>query len=74
MFVDDSFSVLEFLQWLFKNAPCYLFAFNNPFDALEVIGTLKWAVVVADRFMHSMNGLEFLKKVKVHSPQPMFNH
>ncbi|MEJ2656097.1 MAG: response regulator [Desulfobacterales bacterium] len=71
MFVDDSISVLESVQWLFMDEPYYLFAFDNPLDALNVINTLEWAVVVADRSMQNMDGLEFLKKVHAHSPHTM---
>ena len=68
MFVDDSLNVREALQWLFKDEPYYLFGFDNPLDALSVIKSLEWAVVVADRSMEKMDGLEFLKKVRTHSP------
>lgn len=68
MFVDDSISVLESLQWIFKDEPYYLFAFNNPSDALSVIKTLEWAVVIAEQSMQKMNGMEFLKRVRVNSP------
>jgi DNA-binding NtrC family response regulator len=71
MFVDDSFSVLESLQWLFKDEPYYVFSFNNPFDALNVIKTLEWAVVVAEQSMQKMDGLELLKRVQAHSPYTM---
>lgn len=67
MFIDDSFSVLEFLQWLFKDEPYYVFSFNNPFDALNVIKTLEWAVVVVEQSMQKMDGVELLKKVQAHS-------
>ena len=68
MFVNDSNSVLESLQWLFMDEPYYLFAFDNPLDALKVIRTLEWAVVVADRSIPKMDGLEFLKRVRADSP------
>ena len=71
MFVDDSLSVLESLQWLFKDEPYYVFSFNNPFDALNVIKTLEWAVVVAEQSMQKMDGLEFLKRAQEHSPYTM---
>jgi len=71
MFVDDSMSFLESLQWLFKDEPYYLFTFDNPLDALKVIRTLKWAVVVADRSIQKMDGLEFLKRVRADSPHTM---
>lgn len=71
MFVDNSYSVLESLQWIFKDEPYYLFAFDNPFDALWEIKTLEWAVVVAELNMQYMDGMEFLKMVRLNSPQTM---
>ena len=68
MFVDDSISVLECLQWMFKDEPYYIFTLDNPFDALNVINTLEWAVVVAERYMKNIDGLDFLKKVRTRSP------
>ena len=68
MFVDDSLSVREALQWLFKDEPYYLFGFDNPLDALSVIKSLEWAVVVADRSLQNMDGLEFLQMVRAYSP------
>ena len=71
MFVDDSMSVLETMQWVFLDEPYYLFAFDNPHDALKVINSLEWAVVVADRSIPKMGGLEFLKRVRENSPHTM---
>ncbi len=71
MFVDDSISVLESLQWIFMDEPYYLFSYDNPLDALGVIKSLEWAVVVVERSMQKMDGLEFLKRVKANSPQTM---
>ena len=68
MIVDDSKSVLETLQWLLMDEPYYLFAFDNPLDALKFIRTLEWAVVVASRSIRKMDGLEFLKRVRADSP------
>jgi len=71
MFVDDSMSFLESLQWLFKDEPYYLFTFDNPLDALKVIRSLEWAVVVVDRSIPEMGGLEFLKRFRADSPHTM---
>ena len=71
MFVDDSISVLESLQWIFKDEPYYQFAFINTSDALNVINTLEWAVVVAEQTMKKMDGLEFLERVRLNSPYTM---
>ncbi len=71
MLVDESISVLESLQRLFKDEPYYLFAFDNPLDALKVINTLEWDLVVADQTMQKMDGLEFLERVQAQSPHTM---
>ena len=71
MFVDDSNSVLESLQWLFMDEPYYLFSYDNPLEALNVIKLLEWAVIVVERHMQNMDGLEFLKRVKANSPHTM---
>jgi DNA-binding NtrC family response regulator len=71
MLVDESISVLESLQRLFKDEPYYLFAFDNPLDALKVINTLEWDLVVADQTMQKMDGLEFLERVRAQSPHTM---
>ena len=71
MIVADSNSVLKCLQHLFMDEPYYLFTFDNPLDALKVIRTLEWAVVVADRSIPKIGGLEFLKKVRADSPHTM---
>jgi len=68
MFVDDSISVLESLQWIFKDEPYSVFFSNNPLDALQVTNTLEWAVVAADQSMQNMDGLEFLKRFQAQSP------
>ena len=68
MLVDESISVLESLQQLFKDEPYYLFAFDNPLDALKVINTLKWDIVMANQTMQKMDGLEFLERIRLHSP------
>ena len=61
MIVADSKSILECLQRLFMDEPYYLFTFENPLDALNVIRTLEWAVVVSDQSIPRINGLEFLQ-------------
>ena len=68
MIVADSNSVLECLQHLFMDEPYYLFTFDNPLDALKVIRALEWAVVIADRSIPKIGGLEFLNKVLTVSP------
>jgi len=68
MIVDDSISVLESIKWVFMDEPYYLFTFDSPLDALRVMESLKFSVVVADQSMIEMDGMEFLKKAKQKSP------
>ena len=72
IFVDDFLSVLECLQLLFKDEPYYIFTLDNPLEALNIIKTLKWAVIVAERYMKHMDGLDFLKKFRELSPNTMW--
>jgi len=68
MFVDNSTSVLESLKWLLQDEPYYVFAFDDPIEALSLIGLTEFAVVVADQSMQKMSGLEFMQRVKERSP------
>jgi DNA-binding NtrC family response regulator len=71
MFVDDSFSVLEAIKWVFMDEPYYLFSFASPLDALSVIKTVNFSVVVADQSMTEMDGIDFFKKAKQKSPNTL---
>jgi DNA-binding NtrC family response regulator len=71
MFVDDSMSVLESLQWIFKDEPYSVFFSENPLNALSVTKTLEWAVVVVDQSMQNMDGLEFMNRFQAQSPHTM---
>ena len=71
MFVDESFSALESIKWVFRDDPYYLFAFASPVDALSVIESLKFSVVLAEQSMTKMGGIEFLKKAKQKSPDTL---
>ena len=71
MLVDESAIALESLKWIFKDEPYHFFTFDDPNDALSVIGAVEFAVVVAERSMKNMDGLEFLKRVKEKSPHTL---
>lgn len=71
MCVDDSFSALESMKWVFRDEPYHLFAFASPLDALGVIDTQEFAVVMADQSMTEMDGIEFFKKAKQESPNTL---
>jgi len=71
MFVDESFSALEWVKWVFRDEPYYQFAFASPIDALSVIDSLKFSVVVAEQSMTKMDGIEFFKKAKQKSPDTL---
>ena len=54
-----------------KDEPYYLFGFDDPLDALSIIKSFEWAVVVAEQTMKKMDGLEFLERVRINSPCTM---
>jgi len=68
MLVDNSTRVLESLNWLLQDESYYVFTFDDPFEALSLIGLTEFAVVVADLSMQKMNVLEFMQRVKKRSP------
>ena len=68
MFVDDSGNSLKSLKWLFKDELYHSFTFDDPDDALSVINSVEFAVVVAEHAMKKMDGIEFIKRVKEKSP------
>jgi DNA-binding NtrC family response regulator len=71
MFVDDAISVGANLQLLFRDEPYFSFGFDDPLEALSVIKSLEWAVVVANQKMQKMDGLEFMDRVRARSPHTM---
>ena len=68
MFVDNSTGVLESLKLLLQDEPYYVFSFDDPIEALSLIGVTEFAVIVADQSMQKMSGLEFMQRVKERSP------
>jgi len=68
MAVDDSARVLESLKWIFADEPYCIFTFDNPLEALSLIGATEFPVVVTEHSMRKMDGLEFLKKARERSP------
>lgn len=68
MAVDDSMNALESLQWMFFGDSFYVFTCDDPFEALNLIGSAKFAVIVAEHSMRKMDGLELLKRARKKSP------
>ena len=71
MFVDNSENVLESLKLLFKDEPYNSFFFESLGNALSALETKEFAVVIVDQVFSEINGLEFLKIVKMRSPNTM---
>ncbi len=68
MFVDTSASHLEALKWLLQDEPYYVFACDDPIEALNLIRLAEFAVIVADQSLQKMSGWEFMQRVKERSP------
>lgn len=71
MFVDGSACVHEAVKWLLKDDPYQLIVFKDPWEALRAIEEEKFAVVIAEQWLHEMSGIDFLKKTKERSPNTM---
>lgn len=68
VFVDDEKGILDAITRAFRNESYKIYAFDDPATAIEEIHVIKPAVVVSDRMMPSMDGSEFLEKVRVRWP------
>lgn len=63
--IDDEFSVLESLKWVFEDIPSYnLHLFQDPFEAIDKIREEEFAVVISDYVLPDMDGKELLKQIK----------
>ncbi len=68
VFVDDEKGILDAITRAFRNESYEIYAFDDPATAIEKIRTIGPAVVVSDRMMPTMDGSEFLEKVRVRWP------
>jgi DNA-binding NtrC family response regulator len=63
--IDDEYSVLESLKWVFEDIPSYnLHLFQDPFEAIDKIREEEFAVVISDYVLPDMDGKELLKQIK----------
>lgn len=69
LFVDDDTKILELMTAVFLSENYTVVTKSSGEEGLEYIQENKpVSVVISDFRMEGMNGLEFLKRVKIHSP------
>ncbi|MDX9715606.1 MAG: response regulator [Dissulfurispiraceae bacterium] len=68
LFVDDEQHILSSLKRLFIDEPYSVFTADSGAEALEVVKTVRFAVIVSDQRMPRMSGFEFLEKAKQIQP------
>lgn len=68
VFVDDEKGILDSITRAFRNEPYKIYTFDDPAAALEEIHVIEPAVVISDRMMPSMDGSEFLEKIRIRWP------
>ena len=68
VFVDDEKGILDAITRAFRNEPYKLYTFDDPITAIEEIHVIKPAVVITDRMMPTMDGSEFLEKIRIRWP------
>jgi response regulator RpfG family c-di-GMP phosphodiesterase len=66
--VDDDDITLAIIANLLKNYPIDLKTFTNPFEALDFAKNNKIDIVLIDYIMPEMNGIEFIKQIKIIFP------
>ncbi|MBN2496516.1 MAG: response regulator [Deltaproteobacteria bacterium] len=69
LFVDDDPNVLRALQRCMRKEPHRCFYAEGPEDGLDTLAQEEIDLVVCDHFMPVMDGLSFLKKVKLSFPE-----
>ena len=69
--LDDDFDVISIFRLGLEKYGLKVFGFTDPLAALEhfKINRERYAIVVSDIRMPTMNGYEFVKKVKVMKPE-----
>jgi len=68
LFVDDEMNILKALKRLFVDQDIEVITTQSPYDAVNILNSTNIPVVVSDNPMPGMNGIDFLAKVKVISP------
>ena len=68
LFVDDEQSVLNSLERIFNEDDLIILKANNAEEAIELVKNEDIAVIVSDNCMPGMQGVEFLSKVRLISP------
>ncbi len=68
LFVDDEREILSSLKRLFINDPYKVFTAESGFDALKLLEKEEIDVIVTDQRMPQMDGIEFLRRARVCSP------
>lgn len=64
LIVDDSKSILTYLESEFKDTPYFIRTIDNPVQAFELIQKESFKIIITDIEMPEMNGLQLLKKIK----------
>jgi len=68
VFVDDEKGILDSITRVFRNEPYKIYTFDDPVAAIDEIHVIEPAVVVSDRMMPTMDGSEFLEKIRIRWP------
>jgi len=70
LILDDDFDIVSFIRILFQKIKLRVFAFTDPFLALEhfELNSKSYGLVLSDVRMPGMPGFEFITKVKQIQP------
>ncbi len=71
LLVDDESNILKSLTRLFKKDGYKMFSAESGEQALELVKSMDFDLVISDMRMPGMSGVELLENVKTHSPNTM---
>jgi DNA-binding NtrC family response regulator len=66
--VDDEPTVLKLTKMILERQDFEITAFDSPIKALESVNPKDFELIISDLVMPKMNGIEFLKEVRLQVP------
>jgi CheY-like chemotaxis protein len=71
LLIDDDEFVRDSLSLMFESRGCFLLAVETAEEAIEVLGSHKYDIIITDYKLPGMDGLEFCRRIQKTHPHTM---